>query len=111
MKKSTLILLCFALLAWGALRTQGQDAEEKTTSEVVVKEEDEPIMYKFEPNYLESVADRKETIQRTRAVLDTMDISEGKRRRLLKDLYKNGITERLTKAMMADSKFEDVDQD
>lgn len=111
MKKSAFLLLCFALLACGMVQTHGQETNVKTAVDTAVEEEDRPIMFKFEPDYLLSVADRKKRIRLTRTILDTLDISEGKRRRLLKELYKNGVTERLAKAMLADSKFEDEEQE
>lgn len=66
-----------------------------------------PLMYKFEPNFLGTEERRKKDIEFARAIIDTLTISERKRRRLLKDLYKNGVSERLTNTWLVDSKFED----
>lgn len=71
------------------------------------EEEEGPLMFKFEPEFLTSLEIRREKIKKTRAIIDTLDISDRKRRRLLKDLYKNGISERLSKALVAETKFED----
>jgi len=46
-----------------------------------------------------------------RAVIDTLTISDRKRKRLLKDLYKNGITERLSKVLLVETEFEDENPD
>ena len=70
-------------------------------------QEQGPMIFKFEPDYLLSVEDRKQQILKYRAIIDTMNISERKRRALLKDLYKNGHTARFSKALLADIKFED----
>ncbi|MGB5370944.1 MAG: hypothetical protein WBN18_10980 [Flavobacteriaceae bacterium] len=72
-------------------------------------QEQGPMIFKFEPDYLLSVEDRKQQILKYRAIIDTMTISGRKRRSLLKDLYKNGISERLSKMLLADTKFEDIE--
>jgi hypothetical protein len=69
-----------------------------------------PMIFKFEPDYLLSVEDRKQQILKYRAVIDTMAISERKRRSLLKDLYKNDRSLRLSKALLADTKFETMEE-
>ncbi len=76
----------------------------------IADEEDGPVLSKFEPDFLESNEQRMAKIMYTRAILDTLDISDRKRRRLLRDLYKNGVSERLSKALLAETKFEDVEQ-
>ncbi len=71
-------------------------------------EEDEgPIMYKFEPDYLSAIEKRREEIAETRKVLDTLDITEKKRRKLIRDLYKNGLTKRLSKVLLVENKYEE----
>ena len=65
------------------------------------------LLLKFEPDFMNSVAERREYIRRTRAILDTLDIPERRRRKLLRDLHKNGLTKRLSKALVAETEFED----
>ncbi len=103
MKKSAFLWQCLALFACGTFAIQSQENEEIMASVWAEKAEDGPIMFKFEPDYLLSIADRKARIRITRAILDSMDISEGKRRRLLKDLYKYGLTNRLLDAIKSDA--------
>lgn len=94
-------------LIMGTVALQAQQSDEKQND--WFSEEDEgPLMFKFEPDFLTSVEFRREKIKKTRAIIDTLDISDRKRRRLLRDLYKNGISERLSKAMMAETKFDDA---
>ncbi len=45
----------------------------------------------------------------TKQIIDTLDISENKRKKLLKDLYKNGFSKRLSKALITDTGFEDIE--
>ena len=71
------------------------------------------ILEEYEPDMILSAEDRislkKKRIveaKRRKGILDTMDISDRKRKRLLKDLYKNPFSDRLLKTL-ADTKFED----
>tara|TARA_R110002167_G_scaffold54350_1_gene154829 strand:- start:2971 stop:3300 length:330 start_codon:yes stop_codon:yes gene_type:complete len=109
MKKNTFFLLAMLTFSGGLYQIQAQNQPDSVTTTEVWEEEDGPIIFKFEPDILVSMEARKAEILRTRAILDTMDISAGKRRRLLKDLYKNGATERLSKALIADTKFDDIE--
>ena len=75
------------------------------------------LMERFAPDISLSVEERKEKrvryladIKMKKSILDTMDISERKRQKLLSDLYKNPFSQRLHKAM-ADVKFEDESAD
>jgi len=103
-------VLCFPLAIWSinAQKASAQDTPQITAN--IIEEEEGPLLTKFEPGFQESNEERMAEIRRKRSILDTLDISERKRRRLLRDLYKNKDTERLTKILLADTEFEDVDQ-
>ncbi len=113
MKKS-IFLIPVILLFLLAIPAQAQQIEVEQnspkTAREITDEEDGPVLSKFEPDFLESNEQRMAKIMHTRAILDTLDISDRKRRRLLRDLYKNGVSERLSKALLAETKFEDVEQ-
>ena len=71
------------------------------------------VLEKYEPDMILSAKDRmdmkKKRIVETkirRDFLDTLDIPDRKRKKLLKDLYKNPFSERLLKTL-ADAKFGD----
>jgi hypothetical protein len=82
----------------------------KLSNEVMEAEQEEgPMIFKFEPDYLLSVEERKQQILKYRAIIDTMNISERKRKALLKELYKNGHTARFSKALLPDSKSKDIE--
>ena len=73
------------------------------------------IMEKFAPEISLTVEerqqkrmDRLEEIRFRKSVLDTLDISERKRQKLLYDLIRNPFSNRLNKTM-AEVKFEDAD--
>jgi len=96
------------LFASHALQAQTKDQKTTPAKTTVAEEEEEgPTMFKFEPDFLATAEQRKARIDHARKILDTMNISDRRRRKLLKDLYKNGISERLSKTLYADTKFED----
>ena len=45
-----------------------------------------------------------------RALIDSLDISEGKRQKLIRDLYKNNGSKQLNKILLANNKFEEVEE-
>jgi hypothetical protein len=112
MKRIPFLVGCITLLLLGASSAYAQ-SDSHLQSKIDVKnpeEEDEgPIMFKFEPNYISAIESRREAIVKTKQLLDTLDISENKRRKLLKDLYKNEATKRLSKVLVANTSFEDVE--
>ncbi len=112
MKKLPILLSCLAFVVFTSVKAQTQTVPKKTKESTAVKpaleeEEEGPALLKFEPDFMNSVAERREYIRRTRAILDTLDIPERRRRKLLRDLHKNGLTKRLSKALVAETEFED----
>ena len=88
-------------------------SQENDTLGKKLKVEKWTILEEYEPDMILSAEDRislkKKRIveaKRRKGILDTMDISDRKRKRLLKDLYKNPFSDRLMKTL-ADTKFED----
>lgn len=104
--RRTLILFVLFLLA---LTLHKVTAQEKPQKEAIEKAEAEeaPVMFQFEPEYLAAMEARAEEIKRRKAIIDTLDISEGKRRRLLRELYRNKDSRLLYKYLLADTEFED----
>ena len=73
------------------------------------------VLEKYEPDMILSADDRmalkKKRIveaRRRKDILDTLDISDRKRKKLMRDLYKNPFSDRLMKTL-ADTKFEEED--
>lgn len=115
MKKLLILSVTGYFLLFCCQQLQAQQKEEKkpnSKKQATVEEEEEgPTMFKFEPDFLVTAEQRKARIDHARKILDTMNISDRRRRKLLKDLYKNGISNRLSKTLYADTKFEDVDKE
>jgi len=82
---------------------------DKTSQKVAVQKY--TVMEQYEPELVLSVDERirlkkkrAATIKRRRGILDTLDISERRRQRLLKALLKNPFSDKLNKAV-ADIEF------
>ena len=60
-----------------------------------------PVLYKYDTTYLASVEAEREDFLRKKTLIDSMDISENFREKLIKDLYKAKPTKRLSKALLA----------
>ena len=104
----------FAPLIWCLFVMSNLLAQkQKETPKKDVSVQRHTIMERFEPDLMVPLQDRialkKERIanaERTRNLLDTLDISERKRQKLLKDLKESPYSNRLSRTI-ADSKFED----
>lgn len=108
-------------LRWGifmflfVFATSNLVAQKVVVSQKELKVQEHTIMQLFEPNLVMSSKNRlaikkkrREETQRKLAMIDTMDISERKRRKLLKDLVRTPYSTRLSKATaIVDTKFED----
>lgn len=102
---------CFLVFGCQQLQAQQQDKKPKPAAKQLAQEEEEgPNMFKFEPDFLAKIEAKKARIELARRILDTLDIPERRKRKLLKDLHKNGITDRLSKSVLADIQFEDIDE-
>ncbi|MEO9890952.1 hypothetical protein [Aurantibacter sp.] len=106
MRKNILAILCVGFIVFSSATLSAQQTE-KEKKNVVSDEEEGPLMFKFEPNFLTAVESRQEEINQARAVIDTMQISDRKKRRLLRDLHKNPKDLVLSKTTVAETKFED----
>lgn len=104
----TFMLLCIFV-------TSNLVAQKVVVSQKELKVKRHTIMQQFEPDLVISAQERltikkkrKEETERKLAMIDIMDISERKRRKLLKDLIKTPYSTRLSKATaIVDTKFED----
>jgi len=110
-KKIVFTFLLGGFFLLNPLKLKAQNILEEKKTDSVDRETEGPLMYKFEPNFLGAEEQRKKDIKFARAIIDTLTISERKRRKLLKNLYKNGVSERLTSTWLVDSKFEDQAND
>jgi len=109
MKKSSFTFLCTCFCLLFALSSIAQESVKKADTPKAVEEEDGPIMFKFEPDFESQNKKRKSEIALTKSIIDTMSISERRRLKLLRDLYKNGVSKRLQKALLVENTYEDIE--
>ncbi|MEQ8217801.1 MAG: hypothetical protein RH981_06175 [Arenibacter sp.] len=90
-------------------------SKESDTLGKKLKVEKWTVLEEYEPDMILSAEDRMDLkkkriveAKRRKGILDTMDISDRKRKKLMRDLYKNPFSDRLMKTL-ADTKFEDKD--
>ena len=60
-----------------------------------------PVLFEYDSTYLASLETEREEFLRKKILIDSMDISEKFRDKLIRDLYKAKPTKRLTKALLA----------
>ena len=83
-------------------------SQQNTTLSVKPNEEDEgPIMFQFEPNYETAVMLQRAALKQKIKALDTLDISDRKRQRLIKALYKESHSVNFKKSVLANTEFEE----
>ncbi len=112
MKEIRLVVSCVLLFLFSSIFMNAQSKlQDKGKIELISSDDEEegPTMFKFEPDYLLAIERRREEMAQTKQIIDTLDISENKRKKLLKDLYKNGFSKRLSKALITDTGFEDIE--
>ena len=72
-----------------------------------VEAEEGPKLFKFEPDYRSAEEARRKEILLMRAMIDSLDISESKRQKLIRELYKNNGSRKLNKILLANNKFDE----
>lgn len=109
MKNKTLLAFCLFFFVAGSFLMLGQATKKK---EVMVQKR--TLVGQFEPAYVIPVEDRialKEKRiskqHRTKRILDTLDISDRKRRKLMRELKRSPFSDRITKTILAETKFQD----
>jgi len=108
MKKISLLLLCAGMYFFGANDLIAQQTPQKQ-AKLQEELEEGPALFKFEPDYLASEEARRKEILLMRTLIDSMDISEGKRQKLVRDLYRNRDSKRLTKMLLANNNIEELE--
>lgn len=103
MKIITRLALCCAFLVSGMLYSQT-----KNTAHLKPDAEDEgPVMFQFEPNYETATMLQREALKQKIRGLDTLDISNRKRQRLIKGLYKESRAINFKKSVLVNTEFEE----
>ncbi|MFK5974592.1 MAG: hypothetical protein QM485_15100 [Flavobacteriaceae bacterium] len=109
MKKLSFVLFFLYALVLSSLKMTAQDISQKEINPKDKEEEEGPILFKFEPDFLISVTERREELQRKKKLLDTMDISARRRRKLLKNLLKTTRFKDPSKVLVTDTSFENLE--
>ena len=99
----TALFMGFLLMAKTSYAQYTPQKEAKLQAEA----EEGPKLFKFEPDYLSAEEARRKEILLMRAMIDSLDISESKRQKLIRELYKNNGSRKLNKILLANNKFEE----
>jgi hypothetical protein len=75
-----------------------------------LEEEEGPKLFQFEPDYLTAEEAHRKEILLMRTMIDSLDISENKRQKLIRDLYKSNGSKKLSKILLANNKFEELEE-
>ena len=108
MKNFTVPFFASILLLVNSFDAKAQEKKIKKSNPTSLQEEEKPLLYKFEPNFLSAVAEHRDEIKRKREGIDTLDVSDRVRRKMLKDILKTTALQQ-PKQLVTDSKFEDAD--
>ncbi|MGB3149966.1 MAG: hypothetical protein WBB27_04835 [Maribacter sp.] len=106
MKKELLFLIIISFLVVAHGNSQSNKEDSVVTGKTVYNEDDGPIVLKFEPDFVSAQVNRRNAILEKRRIIDSLDISEKKKIRLIKELYKDLNSKRLRKVLLAETKFE-----
>ena len=102
MKKMLFLSLCMFCIGLGQVVAQfvNKDSLANVNSEIL-EEDEQPLMLKFEPDFTSSQEKRRNAILEKRRIIDTLQISEKKKLRLIKEIYRNVNSKRLQKTLLA----------
>ena len=113
MKIRSRLKSCLFLFFGGTFLILGQTA---TNEEVKVQKR--TLMGQFEPTLVKTVEERVALKEKriahqrtTKRMLDTLDISDRKRRQLMRELRKSPFSDRITRTILAETEFEDEIKD
>lgn len=92
-----MVLCCFL---FSAVLLQAQTSPKNKT---LSAEDEQPIMFQFEPNYASAQLKKREALVEKIKAIDTLQISEKKRLRLIKALYKDSNSLKFQKTILVDT--------
>lgn len=104
MNKLFRIALFMGIMVWAAdgFAQYTPQKEAKLKAEA----EKEPMVFQFEPNLSEAEAERRAEIVQLRVLIDSLDISEYKRKKLIRDLYRTNGAKKVSKYVLVETNFE-----
>ena len=114
MKNSKILFFSLGMLFYGTTQILAQEPSLEVDKRDV-KVQKHTMMEQFEPDLVVSANQRMAMknqraadINHKRAILDTLHISDRKKRRLLRDLKNSPFSERLDKAFIVNTEFQDA---
>lgn len=93
--KGIVLLLSFAICHLSF----GQTAQQQTRQNEEAQQG--PVLFDYDSTYLAAIEAERAELLRKKTLIDSMDISNSLREKLIRDLYKAKPTKRLTKALLA----------
>jgi hypothetical protein len=106
MRKALFLSLMVGVFFAGTTALSAQEKPQKLAKEKAEAEKG-PALYDYDPDFLAAREARRAEIERIRTLIDSMDIPESRRFKLIRDLYKRKETKRLNKVLLTDTQFED----
>ncbi len=98
-------LILLATIAFGTtLRSQHAP---QLDARLKGQDEAKPLIYSFTPQFNDARQKEREALEQRIAAIDTMDISESRKYKLIRDLYRNKESRRLQKTLRDDDRFLD----
>lgn len=105
MKNAVFLFLLIGMYV-GTQNVCAQEKPQKIAKEMA-EEEKGPALFDYEPDFLAAREARRAKIDSIVSIIDTLDISENRRLKLIRDIYRNKESRRLNKILLADNKYED----
>ncbi len=100
------LLFCISCIL-GFMTTSVAQVQQMDSISRMLPEEDAPLVLKFEPN-INITANRKRSLFKIeRRFIDTMQVSERKKQRLLRNLYRDIHAGTFNKTLITNTVFED----
>ncbi|MGO4918820.1 hypothetical protein [Maribacter spongiicola] len=103
MKTLMRLTICCSLFFTGLSYSQTNDSKKTNSNE----EDEGPVMFQFEPNYETATMLQREALKQKIRGLDTLDISDRKRQRLIKGFYKESRAINFKKTVLVNTEFEE----
>lgn len=103
MKLFMRLAICCTFFCTGMLYSQ----QNNTLASKTTEEDEGPIMFQFEPNYETAVMLQRAALKQKIKALDTLEISDRKRQRLIKALYKESRNINFEKSVLVNTEFEE----
>lgn len=92
-------ILVLGLWYLGFAPAMAQTAQQKARQQEQAQKG--PVLFDYDSTYLAALQTKREEFLAKKILIDSMDISDNFREKLIRDLYKAKPTKRLTKALLA----------